>query len=504
MMMRSKGALWLAVGLGSAVFLPAGEKAVLILNEDNSHFFGSRTAEQMNLAGLNQFVDQYADSAVTHLFLCPNAMRANFRSHSRDAIWDPAEGVVPTGRWPANAKLLDERGLDPYAVWIARCREKGISPWLSMRMNDVHEVGHPENFMHSTFWRQHPELWRVPNESRGSWTNRALNYAHPAVREYEMAFVRELLERYDPDGLELDWMRFGYHLTPGREQEEAHLLTEFMAQVRELTKEWATKRGHPILLAARVPTHPDAAAGLGMDGVAWAKAGLVDWLIPAPFWSSTDFDIPVELWKERLGNVPVRIAPGAEFNARPWPGGKPVANDLASLAGFSASAWERGADGIYLFNWMDSGTRPVPAPAYQQLLTQGLGRAAVLATPRRYPVCYRDTVPAGFPNEVRLPITGEGTCQVHIGPAPTGGTACIIAGLAVEETADFQVAVNGTTAGAAEKWPTLAGLGGGAKLALRFPVPLASLVAGSNTIHLQAQPGSETAKVVWVEMRLEP
>ena len=32
-----------------------------------------------------------------------------------------------------NARLLDERNLDPYAVWIARCREKGISPWLSMR-----------------------------------------------------------------------------------------------------------------------------------------------------------------------------------------------------------------------------------------------------------------------------------------------------------------------------------------------------------------------------------
>ncbi len=58
-------------------------------------------------------------------------------------------------------------------------------------------------------------------------------YAHAAVREHQMSFVRELLERYDPDGLELDWMRFGYHLTPGREQEEGTILTEFVREVRD-------------------------------------------------------------------------------------------------------------------------------------------------------------------------------------------------------------------------------------------------------------------------------
>ena len=64
----------------------------LIVNEDNSHFFGSRTPEQMTEAGLHAFVDQYADTAVTHLFLCPNAMRASFRSRTREAIWTRSKG----------------------------------------------------------------------------------------------------------------------------------------------------------------------------------------------------------------------------------------------------------------------------------------------------------------------------------------------------------------------------------------------------------------------------
>ena len=58
-----------------ATLIQAGAAAEpgVIINEDNSHFFGSRTAEQMTLEGLQGFVDQYAQTAVSHLFLCPNA-----------------------------------------------------------------------------------------------------------------------------------------------------------------------------------------------------------------------------------------------------------------------------------------------------------------------------------------------------------------------------------------------------------------------------------------------
>lgn len=140
----------------------AGLRGAFVINEDNSHFFGTRPPEAMNLAGLHAFIDQYAGTKVTHLFLSPNSMRASFRSRTRDAIWDPVEGREPEGLWPRNARRLHEAGLDPYAVWIARCRERGISPWLSMRMNDVHNADDPASYMHSEFWRRHPELRRVP------------------------------------------------------------------------------------------------------------------------------------------------------------------------------------------------------------------------------------------------------------------------------------------------------------------------------------------------------
>jgi len=490
---------------------------MFVINEDNSHFFCSRKPEDMTRAGVEAFVDQYAGTTVTHLFICPNAMRASFRSRSREAIWDVTglEKPPPPGTsgaaWIRNARLLYERGVDPYAVSIARCREVGLSPWLSMRMNDIHSVDQLDSFMHSSFWRRHPEYWRVPNGSASPWQNRALNYAEPAVREYEMAFVRELLERYDPDGLELDWMRFGWHLPPGKVRECGHFLTEFVRDARRLTKEWGKRRGHPIALGVRVPTHPDAAVGLGMDAVEWAREGLVDLIVPSPFWTTSDFDIPVELWKERLTRAGVKtpVVPALEFNARPFPGASAAPNTIESVYGFAASAWHRGADGVYLFNWMDSHTRPVPGSTYRVLIEQGVGPEVVLRKPRRVPVCFRDTVPPGFPNNVRLPITGRkgGRFSIWIGPRPVEEKAWLVCGLARRpgvENAVFEATVNGRRAVPGPVLDDCKALGGSAVRGLRFVCPLEVLRDGGNEFFVrQTSPGPEQC-VVWCEFRTEP
>ena len=303
---------------------------ILAVNEDNSHFFGGRLPEDMTLEGLQAFVDHYADTGVTHLFLCPNAQRASYLSPVRGAIWENIpQNAGFHSAWPQNAKLLHERGLDPYKIWLERCREKGISGWLSVRMNDIHNADDPTNFQHCNFWREHPEFHRNP--SGKSWFDHALNFAHPEVRAFSLAYLREVLERYDMDGLELDWMRFGQHLTPGRESAEAPILTDFMREVRELVTEFEKVRGHRILISVRVPTVPESADGLGMRAGDWAQAGYVDWIVPAPHWSSTDFDIPIETWKEIVQGAPrpVKIIPCSELNMRSDPRFEQVPMDYA-------------------------------------------------------------------------------------------------------------------------------------------------------------------------------
>ena len=485
----------------------------LILNEDDSHFFGSRSAEQMNLEGLHAFVDQYANTKVSHLFLCPNAMKASHRSKVRDAIWEMGEGQqLPQDevakRWCANARLLDERGLDPYAVWIARCREKKISPWLSMRMNDVHNVDEVDSYIHSSFWRKHPDYWRVPGGK--GWTDRALDYGIPVVREHAMAYVRELLERYDPDGLELDWMRFGYHFRPGKEAEGVVILNQFMRDVRALTKQWSVKRGHPIQLGARVPTLPDAARGLGMDGVTWVREGLVDMLVPTPFWATTDFDIPIELWRERIGRAAKKVilAPGAEILVRAYPAAKPIEADLLSSRGFAAAAWHRGADSIYLFNYMDPGPMTGGKVAYRTLLEEGLSARTVATKPRRHVVSYRDTVAPGMSSDVRLPVDGStgGNFRIYSGSKPKKADAFVIAGLAQADgvaQGKFEITINGRKCTPTTDLADLSLFSGVAR-AMQHQGPSDSLHDGYNEIQIKQLPGEPQQKIVWVEMRITP
>ena len=485
----------------------------LIINEDNSHFFTSRTPDDMAMAGLHAFVDQYAGTSVSQLFLCPNAMRASYKSAVWDAIWELGAQEMPEeiGQlWMNNARLLHDRGLDPYAIWIARCREKGISPWLSMRMNDLHDVTDIKSYMHSTFWVNHPEYWRVPGSASGSWIDRALDYAIPEVREHHMAFIRELLERYDPDGLELDWMRFGYHFKPGHETEGCVILTQFMRDVRALTKEWSVKRGHDIKLGARVPAVPDAAIGLGMDGVTWAREGLIDMLVPTPFWTSSDFDIPIEQWRERIGSttVYVLLAAGLEFNLRAHPGGKPVANNLESVRGFAAAELHRGADQIYLFNYMDSQTIPVTKKEYRTLIEDGLDMNTVTLLPRRHVQCFHDTVPSGVSNGAILPAMGHAGAllNLYIGPAPKKGKAVFLAGLAAQDgvaDATFNVTVNSEVCTSASDHPDSSQFPDVAR-AVQFECQISALKDGYNEVSIKQSAGQPEQQIIWAELRLDP
>ncbi len=479
---------------------------MFIINEDNSHFFGSRTPEQMTLEGLNAFIDQYGGTKVTHLFLCPNASRANFTNSARNAIWEPnSEGKEPAERWPQNCKLLEKKGLDPYKIWIDRCREKKISPWISMRMNDLHAVDDPTNYMHSTFWVTHSNLWRFPNTTTKNWSNRALNYKHEEVRKHEIDFLTVLFERYDFDGIELDWMRFGYHLSPGHEVEESKYLTEVVRIARKLAVEYSVKRGHSIYIAVRVPADPEASVGLGMDAIAWAKEGLINLLIPCPFWTTSDFDIPVERWNHLLAGTKVAVAPGMEYNVSAFPGAPARAATVAELYGFAASEKNRGTTNIYLFNWMDCDTLPVAKNQYREILKNGFDNDILAHLMRDIPLTYRDTVPSNLTNNAQLPkITDKPAIfRIPIGPKPlTDSGNGVYIGLENRDAIDratFSATLNGVAARKISK----AGTEGipGASRGILFDFPLEAFRNGDNEF-IVTQTNDVFQKIVFVSARV--
>jgi hypothetical protein len=374
-----------------------------------------------------------------------------------------------------------------------------------MRMNDIHEVSDERNYLHGDFWRENPQFRRV-NYRFAGWTDRALDYGHPEVRQHSMALVHELAERYDFDGLELDWMRFGFHFRPGHEAEGARLLTDFTAEVRAVLNGWQKRRGHPIRLGARVPSRPQTAVGLGMDAVEWARRGLIDMLVITPFWATIETDMPVELWKNLLRGTPVTLAAGLEVLARPYHDLKPQNNSLETVRGAAASLLGRGADRIYLFNYMGFDGKMDGLDDYSALLREA-GRPETLAgKPRRHMITYADTWAPGEPQPRQLPARctpGEWLAfRVPTGPEPTAGR--VTARLGVEGATDAQVTgwevrVNGEPcpfAGTVRPEHCRPG-----DPLCEFAVPLRTMNRGYNLIELLPQ---SEAQIVWVEMAIDP
>jgi hypothetical protein len=444
----------------------------LSVNWDNAAFFVTRSgaikgtaAHSVDVSTLNQVVDQYAHTEVTSLVFSVNSQKTSYATKAKgwQSMWkgfaskkganQPLLESTAAASRPEMYEMLryaweyEQKGLDVYAAWIDRCRKWGISPWLSMRMNDIHYTDDERSWAHSDMWRSHPEF-RISKAG-------GLNYEAPEVRERSMALIDELIDRYQFDGLELDWMRFpNANFKFGKFQEGAKMLTDFTREVREkLTK----KRGKSAMLGARVPSHPDAALGWGFDAVAWAKPGLVDRLVVTPMWATIEFDIPRDQWKSLVAGSNVKIQAGLEGLIRPFPDSPlRIYNTIKTARGAAASLLDLGADGIYLYNYFDTvGYSSMPDISdYPLLLTEAGSLKTLVGKARRQILTYQDFVAPGQKPEVQLPVdvlkAKTIALRLATGPKPAAGQSATvrlgITGIPADAVPAWKVEVNGVPA----------------------------------------------------------
>ncbi len=103
------------------------------------------------LEGYRKQIDRYAGTQVSHIFLNANYQRACYQSDVWDSYWDIEDPDTNLTGWQREAWQVHRHGVDLYAVCIEHCRARGISPWVSMRMNDTHYIDDPHKA--NTFWK---------------------------------------------------------------------------------------------------------------------------------------------------------------------------------------------------------------------------------------------------------------------------------------------------------------------------------------------------------------
>ena len=264
-----------------------------------------------------------------------------------------------TGNPPDAFGRYVAEGNDLLQVFIDRCRLRGQAPFVSYRLNDGH---HLENagtknanaVWVSRFYAEHPE-YRLGTD-RMSWDQRVLNWAIPEVRDHKFAFIREICENYDIDGLELDFLRYPsfFRLQETTVAQRARIMRDFVARVREVLDRTARKGRHRWL-CARVPCFLRAHDPLGIDLAAMVEAGLEMVDLSGYYFTIQQTD---------LGAVR-KMVPGAavylEMTHSAWNGpslpGQYDAfpflrtTDHQFYTG-AKLAYARGADGVSLFNFV--------------------------------------------------------------------------------------------------------------------------------------------------------
>lgn len=348
--------------------------AELIYNEDANNLFVFYPGEQMNEGVIDGRVDTVAEAGATVFVMNVNAMKTNYSSKVWQSWWDGYDpegpddqdffrGCVtepPSGcrsQLDAYAKLA-RLGIDYVERTLSRCREMDMSPWISIRMNDLHGTTPGHNAFVSDFWLEHPEYRRHPArvENRGCHT---LDYAEPEVRDHYRLLIGEVLERYDIDGLQLDFMRSPFLFRIGRECEGSEILTTWLRDIRRLVEAAGKHRNHPLQMDVRVPDNPTTALRFGFDVATWAREGLINRVIVTSdaFAGAVNFDMPIRLWRDLLSPHGVKVAGcliPTEFRSPGLPGDG--VNGLATAApdtavGAAVAMLYSGADGVELFNY---------------------------------------------------------------------------------------------------------------------------------------------------------
>lgn len=411
----------------------------LLYNDDADHFFCFTPPIPAGKAGevIDRYVDVMADAGVT-VYLCgTNYRRTNYRSRVWDSYWD---GYDPTGpddqpflaalgkgaagyrKHIDNMLAVHQQGIDYPARVVRRCRHNGMSPWITLRMNDCHYSDVPAHPFHGRFWRENPQWYR---KNCTGYFSTCLDYANREVRDYYRALVVETLDRYDIDGLELDFMREPYLFSVGKEAEGAAILTRWMRDIRKLVEDAAAKRGHPICLGVRVPSRPEVASALGLDAIAWTKEKLIDLLVVTPRWATVEFDMPIQKWRKMLGTSKVTLAGGLEVLYRPSPGTSAAYCSPEMATGAAVLVLSGGADVVYLFNYFQEAQPGWSLPDYQTTLRAMCSLNSLLKQPRRVGITYRDITAPGEQYQAPLPATGDPVVfPIKLGPIPESGWSC--------------------------------------------------------------------------------
>lgn len=227
----------------------------------------------------NLYLANFKDSKVTTMTYTPYSVGLGLSIPTKvseqifvDMPWIKHYNVVN--------ELIELTGKDPMQLALEYARKNNIEFFASIRANDCHDM-HFKGFL-GNMKKSHPD-WLVGSlenrPPRGEWT--AFDFAHPEVRKLFVGVVTEIMEKYDLDGVEIDFCRMTLYFKSVAwnkpvSQAELDGMTDAIRQIRANAERIGRARKHPMILLFHLPDNPGVCREMGLDVETWMSEGLFD------------------------------------------------------------------------------------------------------------------------------------------------------------------------------------------------------------------------------------
>ncbi len=247
--------------------------------------------------GATKFVQQWLDREVaavkfsTFVFLTTTPDLCTYDTRVGETYGDRF-GPDYRGGWAPGIRALRSEGTDALKVVTKHMHSKGKEVLAAIRMSDTHhrEIS-TESPLCSLFAVKNPQFVIRQPDQRTNET--ALDYSYPEVRAHRLAIMKEVVEEYDVDGLELNFVRWAKHFPRDKGREKADILTRYVGTIHKMMATAAGKRGRkPLTLGVRIPESIEACWRAGVDIETWVKRGWIDYVVLST-WNNTDPNLPV-------------------------------------------------------------------------------------------------------------------------------------------------------------------------------------------------------------------
>ncbi len=301
----------------------------------------SQTEPPLSIETLKeQMVDAYAGTPAALWWSIGDHEIYYFETRVGEIVGEGADS-----RMAANVRHLMATCGGPLTALIELFRQARMQFFPRVRMNSHYDID-PATPGFGRFRRENPDLLigrpgeSIPAGSTEDGLKTGLNYAFPEVRVHMAGVICELFERFDVDGVELDFMRHPGFFRPEEAYANRYLMTDLIRHVRHSMDSMAATRGRAIQLAIRVPPTLADSARIGLEVAQWMAEGLVDLIVVGG--GFIPYETPIEEFVAAGAAKDIQVYGCIEATRHA---------DEKNLRALASRFWAGGAAGIYLYNF---------------------------------------------------------------------------------------------------------------------------------------------------------